>query len=393
MPSPKCFNIDELLKPCTNGGPAGFDLRLDTAHDAIYQQLRSAYSNSKSIEKKLQERATGADGQPLYTPEQLEWRKVKDLALKALRDHSKDYQIAAWLCEALVRVDSAAGLRDGIRFARRLGDDFWSGIHPMPEVEEGIEPPSPIEKITTRVQAFVGLLTGMVDTSKGTFEGPLVMAILGMPLTEGDRYSFLELRQIKKSGKATRQVGASTQDVTIGEVQAAIDATPAEFYQNLFDDIDKCLAELDEFGKFLDQRCGKDEKGFPISPSTAEVQKTLETCREMVREIGKAKGLFADAPVEAEAGGALQVADGAPGQNGRRPFTREDALAQLLMLAEFFRRSEPHSPVSHHVEEAVRWGRMGLGELLGELIGDDKARQQVLQRIGIIDVPEGKKKQ
>jgi type VI secretion system protein ImpA len=61
------------------------------------------------------------------------------------------------------------------------------------------------------------------------------------------------------------------------------------------------------------------------------------------------------------------------------------------MLAEFFRRSEPHSPVSHHVEEAVRWGRMGLPELLGELIADDKTRQMVLQRVGITDVPEKKK--
>jgi type VI secretion system protein ImpA len=364
-------------------------LRLDTAHDAIYQQLRSAYTTSKTIEKKIQERATGADGQLLYSSEQLEWRKVKDFGLKALREHSKDYQITAWLCEALIRIDGMAGLRDGLRLARRLGKDYWSGVHPMPEQEEGVEPPSDIEKISTRVQPFAGLFTGMVDTTKGTFEGPLVLAILSVPLTESEPYSFVELRQVKKSGKVVRQAGASTVDITMADIQSALDATPPEFYQLLHDDIVECLTELDLFGKFLDERCGKDEKGFPISPSTNEVKATLETCREMAREIGKTKGLFADAPAEAEgeAGGALQVA----GPNGRRAFTRDDALSQLLMLAEFFRRSEPHSPVSHHVEEAVRWGRMGLPELLGELIADDKTRQMVLQRVGITDVPEKKK--
>jgi len=389
MSSPACFNVDEMLQPCQTGGPAGPDLRLDTAHDAVYQQLRSAYTNSKTIEKKIQERATGADGQPLYSAEQLEWRKVKDLSIKALREHSKDFQIAAWLCEALIRIDGPGGLRDGFHLARRLGKEYWSGIHPMPEQEEGVEPPSDIEKISTRVQPFSGLFTGMVDTTKGTFEGPLVLAILSVPLTESEPYSFVELRQVKKSGKMVRQVGAGTVDITMTDIQSSLDATPPEFYQLLHDDLNECLTELVAFGKFLDERCGKDEKGFPISPSTSEVQKTLETCRDMAREIGKTKGLFADAPVEAEGeGGALQVA---AGPNGRRAFTRDDALSQLLMLAEVFRRSEPHSPVSHHIEEAVRWGRMGLPELLGELIADDKTRQMVLQRVGITDVPEKKK--
>ena len=48
--------------------------------------------------------------------------------------------------------------------------------------------------------------------------------------------------------------------------------------------------------------------------------------------------------------------------------TREDAFRALLQVADYFKRTEPHSPVAYSLEQAVRWGRMPLPELLTELI-------------------------
>jgi type VI secretion system protein ImpA len=63
--------------------------------------------------------------------------------------------------------------------------------------------------------------------------------------------------------------------------------------------------------------------------------------------------------------------------------TREDAFRALLQVADFFRRTEPHSPVSYALEQAVRWGRMPLPELFGELISDEAIRTELFRRIGI----------
>ena len=69
--------------------------------------------------------------------------------------------------------------------------------------------------------------------------------------------------------------------------------------------------------------------------------------------------------------------------NTKQEMTRELAFRLLAELALFFRRVEPHSPISHHIEQAVRWGKMTLPELLEELIADENSRQQVFTRVGI----------
>jgi type VI secretion system protein ImpA len=62
---------------------------------------------------------------------------------------------------------------------------------------------------------------------------------------------------------------------------------------------------------------------------------------------------------------------------------REDAFQTLLKVADFFRRTEPHTPVSYALEQAVRWGRMALPELLAELIPDEQPRVTLFKQVGI----------
>jgi type VI secretion system protein ImpA len=55
----------------------------------------------------------------------------------------------------------------------------------------------------------------------------------------------------------------------------------------------------------------------------------------------------------------------------------------LEAIANFFRQTEPHSPISYTLEQTVRWGRMPLPELLSELIPDEKARDHCFRIFGI----------
>jgi type VI secretion system protein ImpA len=63
--------------------------------------------------------------------------------------------------------------------------------------------------------------------------------------------------------------------------------------------------------------------------------------------------------------------------------TRDDAFRALLMVADFFQRTEPHSPVSYALRQAVRWGQMPLPELLTELIPDATVRDGLFRHVGI----------
>jgi len=68
---------------------------------------------------------------------------------------------------------------------------------------------------------------------------------------------------------------------------------------------------------------------------------------------------------------------------GGYPRDREQAFKTLLQLADYFRRTEPHSPLSYTIEQAVRWGRMPLPDLLDEIIQEDGARQNLFRLAGI----------
>jgi type VI secretion system protein ImpA len=63
--------------------------------------------------------------------------------------------------------------------------------------------------------------------------------------------------------------------------------------------------------------------------------------------------------------------------------TRDDALAELLRISAFFRKNEPHSPISYTIEDAVRRARLTLPELLSELAEDPAHIQRILLAAGI----------
>ena len=56
-------------------------------------------------------------------------------------------------------------------------------------------------------------------------------------------------------------------------------------------------------------------------------------------------------------------------------------------LAEFFRRTEPHSPLSYTLDEAVRRGRMSWPDLLSEVVADVDTRNNILTSLGIRPPP------
>ena len=62
---------------------------------------------------------------------------------------------------------------------------------------------------------------------------------------------------------------------------------------------------------------------------------------------------------------------------------REDAFREVLRIAQYFRKTEPHSPISYALEQIVRWGRLPLPELLKELISDESSVSQMFKLVGI----------
>ena len=62
---------------------------------------------------------------------------------------------------------------------------------------------------------------------------------------------------------------------------------------------------------------------------------------------------------------------------------RTQALAQLRSVADFFRQTEPHSPVAYLADKAAHWGEMSLHSWLSTVIKDPGLLAHLEELLGL----------
>lgn len=62
---------------------------------------------------------------------------------------------------------------------------------------------------------------------------------------------------------------------------------------------------------------------------------------------------------------------------------RQQALEQLRLVADFFRRTEPHSPVAYLAERAASWGELPLHLWLRAVVKDQGTLAQLDEMLGM----------
>lgn len=364
MGSPQALDIEGLSAPISEESPVGADLRADTSPTSLYYLIKDARNRARADERKLEEDPDNADTRP-------DWKPVYEQSLKALKQTSKDLEVAAYLVEAVVRSHSLAGLRDGLILIRTLCEKYWDqGLYPMPD-EDGIE---------TRVFPLTGLNGA---GAPGTLVAPIErVEITASPSTGKFAYfQYRDARNVAALPPDQQERKFEQGSISVDTFERAVAETPADFYQNLLDDVHACVDEFYKLTEFLDDKCGSQ------TPPTTNIRNALQELQEAIERIAKEK-IFVPSDEGAADGGAgtTAAADGGstgPGVAVGSIRTREDALRTLSLAAEFFRRTEPHTPLSFALDQVVRWGRMPLPALLSELIPDTTARDQLFRMVGI----------
>jgi len=376
MASPEILEFDKLLTPISDEAPAGIALKDDAAQMAAYYQIKDAAEAARTAEKQLARARLVGDDDEAASVGAADWKGVRDLAVAAIAEKTKDLWIAAWLIEALTREHGFAGLRDGFRLFRELSERFWDGIHPRPD-EDGYA-------------HTVAQLTGLNGEDS---EGALIAPIEAIPITQGtserpltssDYKQAAELDQMTDSDRRAQRIEQGA--VSIQMFDRAVSETAPDFFQNLLEDIQQCIDEFERLGEVLEQQCGQDEYGYSAAPPTSNIRNALDECRDRVSSL--ARHVLAPESDETAADGESGELATVPGEGQTavatgKVVTRDDAFRALLQVADFFRRTEPHSPVSYALEQVVRWGRMSLPELMAELISDESVRDDLTRRAGI----------
>ncbi|MGE0755682.1 MAG: type VI secretion system protein TssA [Pirellulaceae bacterium] len=370
MATPEILDFARLLAPISDESPAGAELKEDSALRAVYQAVKDARESARAAEKKIMSARTVGEEPPAERPD---WKNVYERATETISNHSKDLWIAAWLIESLARLHGFAGLRDGFRLTRELVNQYWDDIHPRPD-EDG--------HATTVAQ-----LTGLNgDESEGAlidpiYRIPVTVAGDGAALSIADHRSAVELDKLDPDRQAERLDRGA---VSLQMFDASVRATPAEFFRTLLEDLQQAIDEFFQLSEALDTRCGSS-----VAPPTSAIRGALADVRDQVQTI--AQSVLQSADAEAAVGGTGDATEGASGGEGGetagatsgKGMNREVAFRQLLQVADFFSRTEPHSPVSYALRQAVRWGKMTLPEFLSELISDSGVRDDLFRRVGM----------
>ena len=357
MPSPQVIDISSLLAPISADNAVGLDLRHDSTPRSLYSRIRDARKAARAAERTnlFDDKSTEADEH---------WRQVFDLAPQALKDSTKDLEIACWYTEALIRKAGFRGLRDGFSLIRQLIENFWDGLYPLPD-DDGIE---------TRLAALTGL------NGEGA-EGVLIVPIRTTFITEGGQsgrpFGYWQYKQALDAQRMTDELGRAEQIAKNGfnldDIQKAVEQSSQEFYINLRDDVQDALGEYKRIGELLTERCGVHD-----SPPTSNIVGILTDTLGAILHIARDK-----LPEPEVAGGVEGMEASGPGVAGGPIKSRAEALKQLGYISQFFRRTEPHSPLSYIIEKAVRWGDMSLGELMHELIPDSNSRSTYSSLTGV----------
>ena len=132
---------------------------------------------------------------------------------------------------------------------------------------------------------------------------------------------------------------------------AGLDAADAEY----------CLAMLGELERVVDLRLGSQGPGF------SGARDALQALVGSAAPTGGGTALAPAAVGGVASAQALHPASTGPLQN------RTQALLQLRMVADFFRRTEPHSPVAYLADKAASWGEMPLHVWLRAVVKDPGA--------------------
>ena len=299
---------------------------------------------------------------------------MREVAIKTLTENTKDLEVAAWLTEGLVRSHGLAGLAAGARVIAGLAEHYWDGLFPLPD-EDGME---------TRVSPITGL-NGR--DGAGSLMQPLYQLVLFKRRQDDTPVAIYQYQQAEKLSPTNKE-----RQAVFETLEKDARASESRAFGALYADAWAAREAWQAMANVMDAKAGAD------GPSTTAVRDLLSGIIDITRryapaaavaavsapagEVGVSEAVNAEAPESATAAAARL-----PRGRARAKASREDALRVLGEIADFFRRTEPHSPISYTLDEAVRRGRLTWPELLQEVVADMNTRNGILTMLGIRPPP------
>jgi len=361
---PPVVDVGSILTPIEGESPSGENLRYVGTYDEIIEARRQ--------EDTLNQGAWQTD------VKMRDFAEVIRIAVPALQTRTKDLQLGVWLAEALAKQHGLVGLRDGLQILAGLQDHFWETL--FPEIEDGD-------------------MDGRANAISWCDEAG-AMAAKQAPITAGDGRSFLDWEDAKRfdipenieafdSAEQQRYIDlknqAETEGRTTAEMWAKTKAVTRRADCEKFDQLlDECKTAYADLNRVIEEKYDRNQM-----PGLSGFKKALDDVHSSVKKLLEEKK--AEEPRDED----FEQTEETIGEDGEVVITtsgvatasgaiqsRRDALKRLADVADFFQKTEPHSPVAYLVQRSVKWGNMPLDSWLQDVIKDESVLSQLRQTLG-----------
>ena len=324
--------------------------QIETTGDGIHEALRNAFGEAVRDDSlsSFDMASVGRDADSLV-----------DQIIECLSENCKSLVLASYLPHLMLIGYGPEGFDAGLTIVRELTTQYGDQVFPRDK---------------ERLGGFLrrGVYIGNDDKVTDNYKLFLYLAI-----TEQESLPYALLRNAKLKGTGGGIEGSYSADAA---------RSSASFYVKL---IDNGLEKVIETAKETNQAFGEFLNDNTYELVSFTFIESLERMASIIRNLATEN--CADYPPveEEEAAGD----DGsAPTVAVQQPMTgeivdRDQAIKMLGKIADFFHRTERHSPISYRIRDTIRWCKMDFPELLQLLLdGDENSLSEMQKRVGFEDL-------
>lgn len=372
--------LEQLLQPIEGDNPAGVYLKNDRTS---YRPLRNAYNVAQTSLRKLTNNPPEDELDDLQQENIRNWQELSDQLVTVVSERSKDLECMSWLSLGqLFTQQPYENLASCLQLVSGAIEGFGEQVQPCildSKLRASDEAGKRAERATQQLKPLAQLFGESEET-----------CLLGLPLRMlplvGD-IDFASWRNADRHGsrnelqQQVRQALAENQDEVINRVLALHSAL------NALDAVDEVLsAYAKEQGvtsvssRFLRTQLTANLNAIKILTEGALVPWPLDVLAKAEPEQAAIENeVVNQASDETNESVTAVTKTAASPAIGEQIYNRDQAFQQLRLVADYFSRTEPQSPVSGLIEKAIRWGYTPLPDLINELV---QGHEGLMGRIG-----------
>jgi type VI secretion system protein ImpA len=318
-------NVDSLLEPISAENPCGEDIGYDPQFIELDTLLQ------------------GRPETQFAAAEEPDWKGVTERCLE-LFQRSKDLRVAVRLSLALLKMEGMPGFCDGLLVIRGLIERYWEPFYPRLDPDDGNDP---LERVN---------ILSSLATPAGTFGDPLqfLARLRQAPLSDSPQMGRVSLAEIA-GGSA-----AGGEPISESQVQGAFRSTPPEKLREIYEAVTGAQGAVKEIDDLLTKAVGNNQ-AVSFDPLTSILKDMRKTLAPFAAPNETVEGTGDSAVVAT--GGVQPEGQGISGSVR----SRQDVIRVLDQVCDFYKRTEPSSPVPLILQRARRLVDMDFVQLLTDL--------------------------